>query len=281
MCMQLLADQLHPKFHSHLKGPSSYWTQCLPYSLMTMMGLSLPFHAAHHLQKSQQQSLTGGIIGWDRRNWTVIEKTSAGVVYSHFDPAEEGFPGNVTVYAHFHVSTGGTFNSRIHATATEKTPIMVTQHIYWNLDAFQDGSTDVLNHNLPVNAMKTRPMISPMVRSWGLYETSRILLTIISSTIGKGKLEPHSGVTSLVFGLITSNQPAVQVFAASFFDLVNITRKAIHGGPGAFYKAWSAVAIQEGYVSAIKVPEWPNGTLMRFTILEETMIEIQHIVSLS
>ncbi|KAJ7595649.1 galactose mutarotase-like protein [Mycena floridula] len=191
-------------------------------------------HAAHHLQKSQQQSLTGGIIGWDRRNWTVVEKTSASVVYSHFDPAEEGFPGNVTVY----------------------TPIMVTQYIYWNLDAFQDGSTDI-----------------PTGEFFGVEDTAYDFtngpklgsLWNISDTIDNCFIYSHKGTSQTALwsdlsGIrldISTNQPAVQVFAASFFDLVNIPRKVVHGGPDAFYKAWSVVAIeQEGYVSAINIPEW-------------------------
>ena len=41
----------------------------------------------------------------------------------------------------------------VHATATELTPIMLTQHIYWNLDAFQ-GSEDILGHHLHVDASR-------------------------------------------------------------------------------------------------------------------------------
>lgn len=47
---------------------------------------------------SGQDTLHGGIYGWDRRNWTIVSKSSTSVTYRHFDPADEGFPGNVTVY---------------------------------------------------------------------------------------------------------------------------------------------------------------------------------------
>ena len=39
------------------------------------------------------------------------------------------------------------------AQPTEKTPIMLTQHIYWNLDAFQ-GSDNILNHKLHVDGSR-------------------------------------------------------------------------------------------------------------------------------
>ena len=45
-----------------------------------------------------QDTLHGGIYGWDRRNWTIAHKSSTSVTYQHLDAADEGFPGNVTVY---------------------------------------------------------------------------------------------------------------------------------------------------------------------------------------
>ena len=52
------------------------------------------------------------------------------------------------------VESGGVLRTSVHARATEKTPIMLTQHIYWNLDAFQQGSSDVLDHKLHVDASR-------------------------------------------------------------------------------------------------------------------------------
>ena len=53
------------------------------------------------------------------------------------------------------VESGGTLRTSVHARATEKTPVMLTQHIYWNLDAFQGpGSDTVLGHQLRVDASR-------------------------------------------------------------------------------------------------------------------------------
>lgn len=51
------------------------------------------------------------------------------------------------------VKNGGILETSIVAKPSEKTPIMLTQHIYWNLDAFQ-GSDDVLNHTLRVDSSR-------------------------------------------------------------------------------------------------------------------------------
>ena len=49
---------------------------------------------------SGQDTLHGGIYGWDRRNWTIVERNSTSVTYFHLDRADEGFPG----YVEAHVS---------------------------------------------------------------------------------------------------------------------------------------------------------------------------------
>ena len=52
------------------------------------------------------------------------------------------------------VENGGILlKTSIHARPSEKTPIMLTQHIYWNLDAFQ-GSDTILAHTLRVAASR-------------------------------------------------------------------------------------------------------------------------------
>lgn len=42
--------------------------------------------------------MIGGIVGWDRRNWTITSKSRTSVTYRHVDEADEGFPGTVTAF---------------------------------------------------------------------------------------------------------------------------------------------------------------------------------------
>jgi aldose 1-epimerase len=48
----------------------------------------------------------GGEIGWDRRDWTLVSSTSRSLTFQHFDPADEGFPGNVTAKASDNILIG-------------------------------------------------------------------------------------------------------------------------------------------------------------------------------
>ncbi|PAV15549.1 galactose mutarotase [Pyrrhoderma noxium] len=230
-----------------------------------------------------QDTLHGGIYGWDRRNWTIVEKSRERVTYKHIDTADEGFPGNVTVYATHAVKSGGILETSIRADATDQTPIMTTQHIYWNLDAFQQGSEDILNHILMVssskvvatdaNAIPTGDFI-PVEGGMFDFRRAKKISSNWDQTIGAcgegcqgydncfifdNEEDTHAKVSlwSNLSGIrldVTTDQPAVQVYTGFW---LNTPRKAVHGGPELNYTKWSAVAIeQEGYIDAINTPEW-------------------------
>ncbi|KAF8152910.1 galactose mutarotase-like protein [Crassisporium funariophilum] len=228
-------------------------------------------------------TLHGGIYGWDRRNWTLVSKSPTSVTYKHLDAADEGFPGDVTAFATHTVSNGGILKTTVHATATEKTPIMLTQHIYWNLDAFQDGSNDILNHHLQVDSSRVLDLDGDAIPTGKFIDVTGTPFDFRKeqkigarwndtvNLCGDGcqgydscwiydhSEDKKTGTTlwSDLSGIrvdISTNQPAVQVYS-SFW--LNTPRKLVHGGPSLNYGRWSAVAIeQEGYVDAINTPEW-------------------------
>lgn len=79
------------------------------------------------------------------------EVTDKSVTFTMRDEgnSSEGFPGLVLGRV-THSVESGSWTTKLHATAeTHDTPILLTTHPYWNLDAFQNPSTDlVLNHTL-------------------------------------------------------------------------------------------------------------------------------------
>ncbi|KAJ5105963.1 hypothetical protein NUU61_003310 [Penicillium alfredii] len=110
----------------------------------------------YHVPKNEKggfNTLHGGKIGYDMRNWTVTAHTSSSVTFSLLDKGFQDFPGDVLTHATFSVSTKTTpdnpkglpqLTSKLVSLAlTEKTPIMLANHIYWNLNAFQNPT--VLN----------------------------------------------------------------------------------------------------------------------------------------
>ncbi|KAM5537817.1 hypothetical protein V8D89_008585 [Ganoderma adspersum] len=229
-----------------------------------------------------QDTLHGGIYGWDRRNWTVLARTDTSVTYHHLDAADEGFLGDVEATVTHSVENGGTLRTSVHATATEKTPIMLTQHIYWNLDAFQ-GADDVLAHQLHVDASRvvavdgdaipTGDLIDVGGTPFDFRETQKIGARWNDTVdlCGGGcqgydncwiydhseQARPGVSLWSDLSGIrldVTTDNPAVQVYTGYWLDT---PRKVVHGGPDVNYTKWSAVAIeQEGYIDAINTPEW-------------------------
>lgn len=98
-------------------------------------------------------TLHGGFIGYDQQNWTIANCNATTITFAFLDLAQSGFPGNVMNYATYTVSspaTGPRWTSRlISIPLDEPTPIMLSNHVYWNLGAFvsKEGST-ILNHTL-------------------------------------------------------------------------------------------------------------------------------------
>ncbi|KAJ5793929.1 hypothetical protein N7457_000528 [Penicillium paradoxum] len=98
-------------------------------------------------------TLHGGFIGYDRRNWTVTSHSDSSITFTLFDQGLEDFPGDVITHATFSVSTEKSpanpkglpqlTTKLVALSLTKKTPIMLSNHIYWNLNAFKEST--VLN----------------------------------------------------------------------------------------------------------------------------------------
>ena len=98
-------------------------------------------------------TLHGGTIGYDQRNWTVVVANASSITFSFLDVGYEGFPGSVITYATYSVSSsssGPTWTSRLVSIPLDApTPIMLANHVYWNLDAFSNpADSTILNHTL-------------------------------------------------------------------------------------------------------------------------------------
>lgn len=95
-------------------------------------------------------TLHGGNVGYDQRNWTIVEANSSTITFSLLDQGFEGFPGTIITYATYTVSAGPQWTSRmVSIPLDEPTPIMLANHVYWNLDAFANpADTTILNNTL-------------------------------------------------------------------------------------------------------------------------------------
>lgn len=118
-------------------------------------------------------TLHGGDVGYDQRNWTISALNDTTITFVLEDDGWEGFPGKVVTYATYTVEGADsnpfgkpTFTSSLTAMSLEqKTPIMLSNHIYWNLNAFSADDGTVLNDtfHLPYanRYIKVDPILVP------------------------------------------------------------------------------------------------------------------------
>jgi aldose 1-epimerase len=95
-------------------------------------------------------TLHGGKVGYDQRNWTVTAQSNDSVTFSFLDVGLQGFPGTVYTQATYTVSSVASgpygelhprLTSRMTSLALDiPTPIMLANHIYWNLNAFTEAT---------------------------------------------------------------------------------------------------------------------------------------------
>lgn len=84
-------------------------------------------------------SLHGGDIGYDRRSWSLSNLNDSSVSFTLNDPAGfQGFPGEVNTTVTHSLANDATWNLKMNALASEKTPILLSSHVYWNLEAYNE-----------------------------------------------------------------------------------------------------------------------------------------------
>ena len=96
-------------------------------------------------------TLHGGQVGYDARNWTVVASNDSSVSFAFLDQGLEGFPGTVYTLVTYSVSSyasgsAGEVRPRLTASIVsnaldDPTPIMLSTHVYWNLNSFRANTT--------------------------------------------------------------------------------------------------------------------------------------------
>ena len=104
-------------------------------------------------------TLHGGVSRtFDRVVWAgEAVKGKNGVAFTYLSKdGEEGFPGNVNVQVTYTLTDGNAVVIDYKATTDKPTSINLTQHSYFNLAG--EGSGDVLNHEVMINADRFTPV---------------------------------------------------------------------------------------------------------------------------
>ena len=229
--------------------------------------------------------------------WAVKEYVAGGdspyitLFYRSFD-GEEGFPGDLDVYATYQISSPYVLSIRTNATALNKaTPVNFLQHLYLNLGG--QGTGDVLGHTLQLSASRYTPMDEELLPSSGRVDpvagTSYDFRTptpigarIRNVSGGKGLVgydinyvidgDGMRKVAAVQDGAsgrgleLWSNQPAMQLYTG------NGLNDTIKGKGGSTYGRYGGFCLEtQGYPDAVNHPEFPSQTVRRGQVYKHDM----------
>ena len=99
-------------------------------------------------------NLHGGTVGFDKKIWNaeIIEGNQPSIRMTLISKdLEEGYPGNVQVSVQFTLTANNELKIDYNATPDQDTPIALTNHTYFNLNAF---SSTIEDHIVRVNTSK-------------------------------------------------------------------------------------------------------------------------------
>jgi aldose 1-epimerase len=111
-------------------------------------------------------TLHGGLKGFDKVVWKVV-KADVGPQGPRLElnylskDGEEGFPGNLNVFATYTLTDKNELRLEFTATTDKPTVVNLTHHSYFNLRG--QGNGDILGHEVYINADKTTPVDKELI----------------------------------------------------------------------------------------------------------------------
>ncbi|KAH8929987.1 galactose mutarotase-like protein [Atractiella rhizophila] len=237
-------------------------------------------------------TLHSGFEGFDTEVWTFLpsEATSSSVSFGLTNPdGFQGWPGTIVAKVKYELKKKGELTISIDATAKAKTPIMLTSHTYFNLDAYNETGLPFLDaHNLQLAADRVIDVDSIQIPTGNLIDVDDVpaldfrkghpLNTYIKTgeaegicgpgcngydndwIYSKNAKDPKTSLWSTNSGIrldISTNQVAGQVYTCNGIANDAFPRKAAHGGPGLIYENQECVALeQQSWIAGVNNPQW-------------------------
>jgi aldose 1-epimerase len=233
-------------------------------------------------------TLHGGINKtFDRVVWEGEPlKGKPGVAFHYVSKdGDDGFPGNVKVRVSYTLTDANEILIDYEATADKATPINLTQHSYFNLAG--EGSGDVLNHEIMINADRFTPVDKNLIPTGELRPVKGTPLDFTQPTkigariddsyeqIALGHGYDHNFVinrkskdTGMVLAArvyepnsgrvleVSTTQPGVQFYTGNFLD------GSVTGKQGHVYQRRNAFCLEtQHYPDSPNHPDFPNTIL--------------------
>ncbi|WP_298474315.1 aldose epimerase family protein [uncultured Maribacter sp.] len=151
-------DTLEGYFSKEYVGNSPYFGSTVGRYCSQIKGAKFTLNGKSYSLEANcgDNNLHGGVVGFDKRVWNAefISPNALKMSLNSTD-LEEGYPGNVEVYVLFTLTDDNELKIAYSATPDQDTPLSLTNHTYFNLDAF---SNTIENHVAQVNTNKKQIM---------------------------------------------------------------------------------------------------------------------------
>jgi aldose 1-epimerase len=213
-------------------------------------------------------SLHGGEVGFDRLNWHLREATDRSATFTLLSPdGDQGYPGNLTVSAHYALDDANRLSLTYEATTDAPTIVGLSNHAYWNLAG--EGSGTAMNHLLQIEADSFLPVDANLIptgerrpvagtafdfrvpkpidrdfrdasdeqlRFGQGYDHNWIVGDGVAASARKiARLEHTASGRAMT---LYSNQPGLQFYSGNFFD------GSTWGKSGGLYRMGDAIALE-------------------------------------
>ncbi|MCJ1282626.1 hypothetical protein MMC26_001951 [Xylographa opegraphella] len=257
-----------------------------------------------------EDTLHGGIVGYDQRNWTVVSHNATTITFSLLDQAFEGFPGTIITYATYTVSPNQWTSRLVSIPLDEPTPIMLANHVYWNLGAFVDPeATTVLNDSLHMPyATRAIKIDSIEVPTGGLEIVNGTFLDFTSPMqMGHNISNAHQcgynctgydnafildrprysapeatdlsvlTMSSNATGIqldIRTNQQSLQIYSCNNMNgTIPVKASQQHGSTTTYVEKYGCVVIEtQQWIDGINYPEWGQDQYQIYTVDSEPAV---------
>jgi aldose 1-epimerase len=237
------------------------------------------------LQANERTScLHGGINGFDKRIWDVINYNDHSITLKLISPdGEEGFPGDVAVEVTYEVTKENALIIKYNATTDADTPINLTSHCYFNLSAGVDDS--ILGHTIQVlgdNITEVNEMQSPTGEIVPVANTrydlnaAKLLKKcedgfdhnwVLNNTEGQPQATLFHPASGRCMEMHTT-EPGLQVYTAKYLDgSLKNTKK------GRMYNQYGAICLEaQHFADSPNIAHFPNTILKPGEVYTQTTL---------
>ncbi|XP_045504803.1 galactose mutarotase-like [Colias croceus] len=239
--------------------------------------------------------LHGGIVGFDKVNWTSsVDGTKVTFSYLSKD-GEEGYPGNLITNVIYEVTDDDALHLTFKSITDKKTLLNLTNHSYFNLAGHDAGADGLFDHVISINADKITETSSESIPTGRFTKVGgtpfdlRIPIRLgdamskaddlfddnfCVTTFGRKDLTFVSRVYHPDTGRyleLYSNQPGVQLYTGN--SLPDPSDSALIGKDGVGYRRHGAFCLEtQNYPDAIHHNNFPDGVLKPGDVYEHKVV---------